>query len=251
MTAPGQPSDGAGTGADPDLAACEVCVGHAFADRTLLRTALTHASAADNRLQSYERLEFLGDAVLDLVVCERLYRSQPQFSEGPLTEIRSAAVSRSALAAAAERGGLDAWIRCGRGVMLRGGPSEGVRADVYEALVAALYLDGGLDVAAQFVDATLGASLAALAAAGCDGENHKSILQEREQQAGRPPPEYRVVEESGPDHAKVFQVSVCVDGTIVGWGEGGSKKEAEQAAAREALRGLALREAAERSGGSA
>lgn len=212
-------------------------VGHAFADPALLVRALTHASRCDDRLQSYERLEFLGDAVLGLAVSRRLYDAHPGLPEGRLTEIKSAAVSRTELARTAERLGLGPCIACGRGVADQAGPTGGMLADVYEAVVAALYLDAGLEAAERFIERTLGEALDALAAAGETG-NPKSLLQEHRQQAGLGLPDYEVAEEEGPDHAKVFHVRVILDGVVRGWGEGPSKKDAEQAAAAEALRRL-------------
>lgn len=223
--------------AERRLAACEEAVGWRFRDPVLLRKALTHASATSDRLSSNERLEFLGDAVLEIVVCESLFRSRPDLNEGALTAIKSIAVSRESLARAAERLGLGECLILGRGMTGRLPLPDSVLADVFEAVAAALYLDAGLEEVRTFILRALGEALRSAVDEAMAG-NYKSVLQEAEQQAGRPAPRYEVTEETGPDHAKRFVVEVRQDRTVLGTGEGSSKKEAEQDAARAALERL-------------
>lgn len=216
------------------MAECSRLLHHTFQNQELLRLALTHASSAVSRLESNERLEFLGDAILALVVCEELFKNHPGLREGDLTEIKSAVVSRRCLARVTVSLGLSSVLRLGKGVRRHVRLPRSILANAYEAVVAALYLDGGLGVAQTFVRRTLGPEIEhAIAQAGA--ENYKSVLQQREQQDGRPPPVYAVVDESGPDHRKVFRVSVAIDDRVLACGTGQNKRAAEQAAARAAL----------------
>jgi ribonuclease III len=218
-------------------AACEALLGHAFAERALLDRALTHASAASSRGESNERLEFLGDSVVGLVVGRELMERYPERMEGDLTVLKGSLVSRETLARAGERLGLERFLRLGRGL----GEPEDLPATVFgnavEALAGALFLDGGLEPAARFV---LGALAAEFERAGGELEelNAKSLLQERLQAACREMPEYRLLGTDGPDHAKRFRAGVFLDGDCLGTGEGLSRKEAEKHAAREALERL-------------
>jgi len=213
----------------------EARLGHRFADRTLLETALTHRSHANEagREQNYERLEFLGDAVLGLVTAEWLFRHRPAEAEGELSRLKAAAVSAPALARHAERIGLGGWLRLGVGEERSGGRAKtSLLADSLEALFGALFLDGGLDAARRAIEDYL-------AAGGVEEESRhpdaKTALQERVQARGWQLPEYEVVSALGPDHAKSFTVEVRVRGELAGWGEGRSKKEAQQRAAADAL----------------
>jgi len=217
----------------PPLSAVEQRLGYRFRDRTRLGLALTHASARDPR--SNERLEFLGDAVLGLVVADFLYAAFPDLDEGPLTRIRSAAVSARALARFARELGLDRAVRLGKGLR-RDRLSKAVLANVVEAVIGAVYLDGGLAAVRPIVLWGLEEAIEdELSARGC---NWKSLLQEHTQQAEKVTPTYEVVGERGPDHMKEFVVVALVDGVERGRGQGPSKKAAEQAAAREALEAL-------------
>ena len=213
-------------------------VGYRFKDRGLLEQALTHRSraaedvsgAADN-----ESLEFLGDAVLGFVVADRLFHQFPEYNEGQKSKIKAAVVSTQSLARHAEMIKLGDYLLLGRGEEKTGGRlKSALLADTYEALVAAIYLDGGLEPAASFLHRELKDAI--------DGgserlfvQDYKSALQERVQALGRPLPEYRVSGESGPDHHKIFTVEVAVSGEVLGAATGRAKKEAEQDAARQAL----------------
>lgn len=227
----------------PDLPALEVRLGHRFTDVELLRTALTHRShvyrSGQERLQSNERLEFLGDSVLGLIVNEHLYRAFPERSEGELTKIKSLIVSRAVLGRSAENIGLGEYLILAPGEVDAGGRRRAsILSDAYEAVLGALYLDGGLEPVRAFVSAELLESLEETLA---DHRlaNYKSQLQEKIQAHLKTPPRYKVSATSGPDHAKKFVVEVVVRGRVLGRGEGKSKKVAEQRAAREALNGLA------------
>ena len=207
---------------------------HRFRDRSLLMHALTHASSASQR-PDYQRLEFLGDRVLALVIAEELYRRNPTKPEGALSSRFSALVSGELCAAVAREAGIGEHVRLGRretadGIHL----SVGVLGDVMEALIAAIYLDGGLEAAETFLRRELKDALDE-GSAQTFVRDYKSALQERLQALGRPLPEYRVSGEAGPDHRKTFSVEVTVNGEVLGTATGRAKKEAEQEAARLAL----------------
>jgi ribonuclease-3 len=219
-------------------AAIEAAIGYRFRDGVLCLTALTHTSwlneaAAEGRSDN-ERLEFLGDAVLALVVSDLLMRRLPNRAEGELTRMRAGLVSEGGLARAAASIDMGRWILLGKGEERTGGRSRpSILADAFEALMGAVYLDGGLaaaaDVAARLFDPML-----------TDVEQHarldyKSRVQERAQALWQVAPVYEVVGEVGPDHDKRFEVSLSLRGREYGRASGRSKKEAEQAAAAQAL----------------
>ncbi|OFW15283.1 MAG: ribonuclease III [Acidobacteria bacterium RIFCSPLOWO2_12_FULL_67_14] len=218
-------------------------IGYRFRDRGLLEHALTHKSRAAEDVSGgvfdNESLEFLGDAVLGLVVADVLFRRYPDYSEGQKSKIKAAVVSTHSLARHAERIRLGEHLLLGRGEEKTGGRfKQALLADGYEALIAALYLDGGLPAAADFLERELGAALEADAHEEAVGRDHKSALQERLQALGRPLPDYRVTAEAGPDHRKLFTIDVVVSGEVLGTATGKAKKEAEQEAARLALERL-------------
>ena len=227
-------------------------LGFRFRDPGLLRRALTHRSYCNEHemdaTESYERLEFLGDAVLDLAISAYLYRNFPDADEGRLTKARAGLVRDAALARAARRWGLGLRLRVGRGVEESGGrEQDSVLAAAAEAVIAAVYLDQGFEVAREFVvgnmmDELAGAGVS-LSQGGPPPENAKSRLQEYLQGQGRPVPDYRVVGREGPDHSPVFTVEAVVDGAAAGVGRGGKKAEAERAAAEAALAALAMADA--------
>ena len=217
---------------------------HRFADLALLDRALTHTSYANEAPEEggadNEALEFLGDAVIGFVVAEMLHRRDPGGAEGGKSKLRAQLVAARGLAARAEAAGLPGLLRFGRGEEKTGGRLKpALWADAYEAVVAALYLDGGIEAAAGFVRADLAGALDA--ADDETGGDPKSALQEILQARGEAVPDYLVIAEEGPDHRKRFRVECRIAGRLAGEGAGYSKKEAQQDAARralEAVRGL-------------
>jgi ribonuclease-3 len=223
----------------PDLAACEQRIGFRFRDRRLLEAALTHASGADHRLASNERLEFLGDAVLGLVVCRRLFEDYPANLEGELTRVKSIVVSRATCAEASEALGLEEFLILGKGMTTSPKVPKSVLSDVFEALIAAIYLDAGLEAAQYFIETHLGEKIEQ-AASGEAGGNFKSQLQQLAQREHGVTPTYHVLDEKGPDHSKCFKICARLGHREFPPAWGRSKKESEQSAANNAL--LALRE---------
>lgn len=227
------------TGNDEKLAVAERALEHTFADRDLLRTALTHPSATDERDPAayYERLEFLGDAIVGFVIADEVFRRFPTMAEGGMTRIKISIVSGSTLAAvAAELGLADALIV---GESERGTGGRGLASaleNVFEALTAALFLDAGLDAAKEWVLRTLGPLIVEDVALHPD--NTKSTLQEILQAHGATPG-YRIVREQGPPHDRTFFAEAHLGDRKLGKGSGRSKKEAEMDAARDALDRLA------------
>lgn len=220
-------------------------LGVRFSDLGLLNQALVHRSflngKAANRLQSNERMEFLGDSVLGLVVNEYLYKSNPEENEGNLTKIKSLVVSRQILAQKAEETGLGRFLLLSSSESEAGGRQRtSIIADALEAVIGAIYLDQGLSAARSFIGEIILDGMDEITE-NEDHVNYKSLLQEKVQSERKVHPIYRIRKEKGPDHEKTFQVDVSVGGRVVGHGEGRTKKEAEQAAARAALDGSALR----------
>jgi ribonuclease-3 len=212
-------------------------LGHVFADPSLLEVALTHASSADHRGQSNERMEFLGDAILGMVVSEHLFERFPDYLEGELTKIKSAVVSRRACALVSEQLDLVSVLSMGKGMSSRSQVPSSVAAAVVESVIAAIYLDGGMEPARGFILRHMG-PLMEQAARSTHQQNFKSLLQQHVQQAMLPPPIYVLLDEKGPDHSKCFQVCVEINGRRHDPAWAPSKKEAEQMAALEALRAM-------------
>ena len=214
-------------------------LGVRFRDPALREAALTHRSFAfEQGLDvTNERLEFLGDAVLGLVVTDLAYRRFPDLSEGDLAKLRAAIVNMAALADVSRELGLGDVISLGRGEEMSGGRDKSsILADALEAVLGAVYLDQGLDVARPMIERLFWPRMEAYVRG--EGErDYKTILQERASQEHRALPEYRL-EESGPDHEKEFEATVYLGGRALGHGQGRSKKEAEQQAAREAFQRL-------------
>jgi len=223
------------------LGELEERLGHGFRDREILDQALTHRSAtheSDGRHPSNERLEFLGDAVLGLVVAEMLIASPAAGSEGWMSRIRAALVNSGSLAELGRRLGVGPLLRLGKGEESEGGRDrESILADACEAIIGALYLDDGLEAAARWIRRELAEEMAGLVKEAEGARDPKTSLQELLQAEGAPAPMYRVVEESGPPHRRLYRVRVTHEGRVLGEGEGLSKKIAEQEAAR---RGLAF-----------
>jgi len=223
---------------DELLDECEQTLCYQFQNRDLLRCALTHASAARTRLESNERLEFLGDALLGAVVCEHLFVLFPESPEGELTQIKSAVVSRATCARITRTLELQRFLVAGKGVILQRGTPGSILAAQFEAVVAAIYLDGGFAAMREFVNREMGAEITH-SAQTAHGVNFKSVLQQQAQSTSGDTPVYMVLDEQGPDHSKCFHVAAVVGGRRFSPAWGPSKKEAEQRAAQNALAQLA------------
>jgi len=219
----------------------EARIGRTFRKKALLREALTHSSAAEGRTAApdYERLEFLGDRVLGLVVSEHLYALFPEEGEDKLAPRFNALVNRDACARAARRAGIGPHLVLSAAEARTGGrEKDTILADACEALIAALYLDGGMKAARAFIEAYWADEFAS---AGEAPRDPKTALQEWTASRKRPNPRYDVVERSGPDHAPRFVVAAVVEGLETMCGEGGSKRDAEREAARAALKQVGVR----------
>lgn len=220
-----------------NLSQLEQAIAYEFRNRDLLQEALTHSSYANerkiNKISCNERLEFLGDAVLEMISSDFLFHKYPDMPEGDLSKLRASLVCETALAECAKRIGLGESIFLGKGEDAGGGREKpSVTSDAFEALIGAVYLDGGFETAREFI----------MKYVLWDVENHlafrdsKSVLQEIVQsRQGNPVISYRVLEERGPEHNKIFTVEVLVDNVPCGRGEGRNKKAAEKAAAKEAV----------------
>lgn len=213
-------------------------IGYTFKNKELLLTALTHSSYANERqTKCYERLEFLGDSILGAVTADFLYRHSPELPEGRMTRLRSELVCEGSLHSIAAELELGSYMRLGKGEEHTGGRQRpSIMADMVEAIIAAIYLDGGLESAKRFIYAML------LDKAVIDDSHvsadHKTELQELVQQKSGSSIVYELIGESGPDHNKTFTFRVSVNGAAAGEGSGKTKKEAEQMAACRALEAL-------------
>ena len=215
-------------------------LGLRFRNRQLLEQALAHRSFVNEQgwspSDSYERMEYLGDAVLELAISEELYRRCPDLPEGELTKGRSALVCRETLARVSRKSNLGDFLLLGKGEESSGGRQrDSILAAAFEALVAAVYLDQGYAEAQRFILRVMSVELEEFFDGGAPQENPKSHLQEHVQGQGLPTPRYRLVSSEGPDHGPVFTVEVLVEGQVVGVGHGSSKAGAEKTAASEAL----------------
>jgi ribonuclease III len=219
---------------DSPEARTERKIGYAFHDRALLAKAMVHASIAASRLESNERLEFLGDAILGMVICDYLFRTFPGALEGELTKIKSNVVSRRTCAEIAVEIGLDDALILGKGMGSRENLPHSLAAAAFEAVIGAMYLDGGFEHAAPFVLKHLAERIDRAARLGHQ-HNFKSVLQQALQRSGASNPSYVVLDERGPDHAKCFEICVEVANRRFPGCWGTSKKTAEQQAALTAL----------------
>lgn len=225
---------------DPSLRAeIEAAIGYTFVDESFLDLALRHASVTDSRLDSNERLEFLGDAILGMIVCERIFRLYPNSLEGEMTKIKSLAVSRKTCAKLARDLRLEGHISVGKGMRSQERLPASLAAAVLEAIVAAVYLDGGMEAVRGFLEPLVDPLIEDAVRSGHQ-HNFKSVLQQHAQQAMGCAPQYRILDEQGPDHAKAFRIAVELNGATYepSWGQ--SKKQAEQQAALNALCALGL-----------
>ena len=227
---------------DVNLAQCQDIIDYHFRDVDLLSASLRHSSASDQRLDSNERLEFLGDAVLDIIICEDLYRRFPEYLEGDLTILKSAVVSRRTCAQVAQKLGLQRFLSLGKGITEQTELPESLSAAVLESIVGAIYLDGGFEKARSFVLRHFEPFIALAQ----QHRDYKSMLQQHSQGEHGTSPFYELLDEKGPDHAKAFEVAATIrtKGQTrtfpPAWGI--SKKEAEQKAAKLALEKLGLLE---------
>lgn len=215
-------------------------LGYVFKDPELMLTALTHSSYANENRESgchhYERLEFLGDSILGFITAKHLYAMKPELPEGKMTRLRAELVCEQSLHGVAVELGLGDYMRMGHGEEKNGGRQRvSILADTVEALIAAMFLDGGMEPAERFIKRMI---LSPESIAAHHAADHKSELQELVQQKSGQTLVYVAAGESGPDHDKVFAVEVRLNGKTVGTGKGKTKKEAEQAAACEALKNL-------------
>lgn len=217
----------------------EELLGYHFSYPAILKESLTHSSLASSRLASNERLEFLGDSVLGLVICRRLFDMFPDYLEGDLTKIKSMLVSRKTCARIASDLGLQNFTRVGKGMDRTRAMLGSIAAGTLEAIVAAIYLDGGFDAAAEFVLRIMG-PLIEKTDARQHQNNFKSLLQQHSQQTANHTPDYELLDEKGPDHNKCFEVAVVIGRRRFESAWGITKKEAEQKAARNALVELGL-----------
>lgn len=218
----------------------ETAIGYRFQNISFLQNALAHSSYANERwhnsLMSNERLEFLGDSILGMVVADHLYRSFPNRPEGELTRMRADMVCERALAKVAHQIGLGDHVLLGKGEEQGGGRNrESILADAVESIIAACYLDGGMDAAKQFVERFV---LSDVPVTKLHNADYKTALQELVQQKKNQTIQYTLVGESGPDHDKQFRVELSINGEVIGSGTGTSKKRAEQEAARVAIEAL-------------
>lgn len=216
------------------IEACQERLGYEFQDPTLLHEALTHASGANNRLRSNERLEFLGDSILGFVVCDLLCQRYPDLLEGDLTQIKSAAVSRSTCGKIGMKIGLSDFLLTGKGMSVARGIPSSLVANAVESIIAAIYLDGGLRPARVFIIEHIVDEIREIV----DGNaelNFKSSLQQFAQRKYGSPPAYHLLDQTGPDHRKNFQICAQVGNRRFSPAWGANKKEAEQRAAGNAL----------------
>jgi ribonuclease-3 len=228
------------TDARRDLSRLEDRIGHVFRDCDLLVRALTHSSRGhESGTEDNEALEFLGDAALGFMVAQALLRRFPTLDEGGLSKLKAFLVSRPNLATAARSVGLGRHLRLGRTAAHQAARArDSILADALEAVIAAVLLDGGDDAARKLIVRLFGSQIDGLRREDVEGKDHKTALQEWLQAKGRATPRYQVVATEGPAHNPVFQVGLSVEGQEVARGRGGTKKEAEQRAARLALRVL-------------
>ena len=228
---------------DSQLRRIESALGVDFSDTRLLERALVHDSFLAEFPgvfgESNERLEFLGDSVLDLVVAEELTRRFPDHPEGALTQMRASLVDKAALAGVGRRLGLGEWLVMGKGETEIGGAErESNLANAFEALLGALFLDGGYEAAREFSLCVMRDELDAVADMESPPRHPKSLLHEAAMERGFPPPEYEEVERLGSDHAPTFVAQAILNGRPMGRGEGGSKQAAEAEAAAKAIKNL-------------
>lgn len=227
----------------------ERILGYEFANEALVARAFTHSSAVDNRLDSNERLEFLGDAILSTVICETLFETYTHYAEGELTKMKSMLVSRGTCARVARHLGLLAFLTVGKGMTSNRSLPTSLAAGLLEAVIAAVYVDGGFDAAKEFIVRNFMSLIEKVDSEEAHG-NYKSLLQQCAQEQFGAAPVYVLLDEKGPDHNKCFESEVVIDQRHFPSAWGANKKEAEQKAAYNALVEMGvLRRSAEQVGG--
>jgi ribonuclease-3 len=224
--------------ANGNLIACQEAIGYLFRREGLLRKALTHSSVKDQQHPSNERLEFLGDAILGMVISEYLFSTLPEKDEGELTKVKSVVVSGESLSRLGLEMGIDRFLLIGKGLRLKKEIPRSLIANAIEAIIAAVYLDRGMEAARHFVLDHLHGYVEEVLNDDHREKNYKSLLQQYAQKLRGLTPTYRVLGERGPDHSKVFRVSAVIGRKEYPVGTGACKKDAEQDAARIALQGL-------------
>jgi len=212
----------------------EQIIGYRFSNRDLLYKALTHSSAVDNRFLSNERLEFLGDSVLSIVICQTLFERFPGYLEGDLTKVKSMLVSRRTCSLVAMQIGLQEFLKVGKGMTTNRALAGSLAAGLLEAIIAAIYIDGGFEAARNFILKVFNSFIDRADAEQTQG-NFKSLLQQYAQQQFNVTPVYQLLDEKGPDHDKCFEAEVVIAGRHFQSAWGTNKKEAEQKAAFNAL----------------
>ncbi len=220
------------------LGACERALGYQFKNRERLHKALIHSSNKITEGISNERMEFLGDSVLGMLVAECLFKEYPDYTEGRLTKIKSVVVSRPILAKCASKLGLERFIMVGPGLEIKTLP-ETVVANAFEAVIAAIYIDGGLEAARRFIIANLEQEIE-IVISDRHEKNYKSLLQQLVQRKEGITPVYHVISEKGPDHAKQFCVATVIGERVSDSAWGANKKAAEQVAAEKTYKHLLL-----------
>ena len=214
----------------------EESIGYTFKNKSLLEEALTHISYAHEKsIKSNEKLEFLGDSILEFISSKYLYNKFPKLKEGELTKVRAQVVCEDSLYEVAKKHNISQYIKVGHSENLNGGREKpAILADSIEAIIAAIYFDGGLDKAEEFIINNLEEAID-IASKNVGQKDYKTVLQEKLQKNGDIHIEYKVIEEKGPDHDKIFTSEVIVNGKILATGSGRSKKLAEMQAAKKAL----------------
>jgi len=212
----------------------EHAIGYEFSDKNLLSKAFAHSSSVDNRLLSNERLEFLGDAVLAVVICQTLFERFPDYLEGDLTKVKSMLVSRGTCAKIARKLGLHKFLKVGKGMVSSRALSGSLAAGVLETTIAAIYIDGGFAAAGSFILRIFNSLIEQADAEQAQG-NYKSLLQQHSQEQSNVTPVYVLLDEKGPDHNKCFELEVVIADRHFPSAWGTNKKEGEQKAAFNAL----------------
>ena len=217
----------------------EESIGYTFQNKNLLRQAFTHTSYAyENKIESNEKLEFLGDSILEFISSKYLYQNYPKLKEGEMTKVRATVVCEKSLYKVAKLHNFSDFLYLGRSEKKMGGEKRpAILADSVEAVIAAIYLDGGIEEAEKFIVQNLKDEIK-LATEHVGDRDYKTVLQEKLQEHGEVKIEYEIIKEEGPDHNKSFEAQVSCNGKILAQGKGSSKKEAQMKAAKKALENI-------------